>query len=124
MPSRSLNASKRNSRNLSILGGHEVFTTVSIGITYSTLDYQQPEDMLRDADTAMYRAKSLGTGRYGVFSQEMHATALSILQIETDLRRAVERQEFLLHYQPIVSLENGQLCGFEALVRWQHPNEG
>jgi diguanylate cyclase (GGDEF)-like protein/PAS domain S-box-containing protein len=106
------------------LSGHEVFTTVSIGIAHSASGYEHPEDMLRDADTAMYRAKSLGTSRHEVFDKAMHSNALGLLQLETDLRRAVEREEFLVHYQPIVALENGKLHGFEALVRWEHPEQG
>lgn len=106
------------------LAGHEVFTTVSIGIAPSTLGYDLPQDMLRDADTAMYRAKTQGKARYKVFNQPMHAMALTRLQLENDLRRALERQEFQLHYQPIVSLRTGLLSGFEALVRWQHPIRG
>ena len=106
------------------LSGQEVFTTVSIGIAHSTLGYDQPEDMLRDADTAMYRAKALGTARHEIFDKAMHSNALSLLQMETDLRRAVEREEFFIHYQPIVALETGALKGFEALVRWQHPEQG
>ena len=106
------------------LGGHEVFTTVSIGITPSTTGYERPEDVLRDADTAMYRAKSLGKSRHEVFDKEMHADAVSLLHLETDLRRALDRQEFAAHYQPIVSLETGRLEGFEALLRWHHPEHG
>ena len=106
------------------LGGHEVFTTVSIGIAPSTTGYDRPEDLLRDADTAMYRAKTLGKTRHEVFDKAMHARAMNLLQLETDLRRAVERQEFFIQYQPIVSLESGKLHGFEALVRWQHPERG
>ena len=106
------------------LGGHEVFTTVSIGIAPSTIGYDRPDDILRDADTAMYRAKSLGKARHEVFDKTMHARAVNLLQLETDLRRAVERQEFLLYYQPIVVLETGEICGMEALIRWQHPEHG
>jgi diguanylate cyclase (GGDEF)-like protein/PAS domain S-box-containing protein len=106
------------------LSGQEVFTTLSIGVAHSALGYEQPEDMLRDADTAMYRAKARGTARHEVFDKTMHSQALSLLQMETDLRRAVERQEFLVHYQPIVTLETGRLRGFEALVRWHHPEQG
>ena len=106
------------------LCGREVFTTVSIGIAPSTLGYAQPEDVLRDADTAMYRAKSLGKARYALFDKAMHSRAVDILQLETDLRRAVERGEFVAHYQPIVSLENFSVAGFEALARWQHPERG
>ncbi|MGB7925107.1 MAG: EAL domain-containing protein [Pyrinomonadaceae bacterium] len=106
------------------IGGHEVFTTVSIGIAPSITGYERAEDMLRDADTAMYRAKSLGKTRHEVFDKAMHARAMTQLQLETDLRRAVDRQEFFLNYQPIVSLETGAIKGFEALIRWQHPEQG
>ncbi|WP_414517804.1 EAL domain-containing protein [Nostoc sp. PCC 9305] len=107
------------------LDGQEVFTTASIGIALSsTVDYDQPENLLRDADTAMYRAKALGKARYELFNQEMYTKALVRLQLENDLRRAIERQEFQLYYQPIVSLTNGRLIGFEALIRWQHPERG
>ncbi|WP_428850695.1 EAL domain-containing protein [Nostoc sp. CmiVER01] len=107
------------------LDGQEVFTTASIGIALSsTLDYDQPENLLRDADTAMYRAKALGKARYELFNQEMYIKALVRLQLENDLRRAIERHEFQLYYQPIVSLANGKLSGFEALLRWNHPERG
>ena len=106
------------------LVGHEVFTTASIGIALSSADYHRPEDLLRDADTAMYRAKKLGKARYEVFEQSMHARAMDLLGLERDLRGAVERGELFLQYQPIVSLDTGALRGFEALVRWQHPERG
>ncbi|HEV7377977.1 MAG TPA: EAL domain-containing protein, partial [Pyrinomonadaceae bacterium] len=106
------------------LNGHDVFTTVSIGIAPSSIGYDQPDDILRDADTAMYRAKSLGKARHEVFDKAMHAVAMNLLQLETDLRRAIDRQEFFLQYQPIVALDGFNLCGFEALVRWQHPERG
>ena len=105
------------------LGGQEVFTTVSIGIA-SGAAYEKPEDILRDSDTAMYRAKEMGRARYEVFDTELHARAVARLQLETDLRRALERQEFRVHYQPIVSLRLKRIAGFEALVRWQHPQKG
>ncbi|WP_166482768.1 EAL domain-containing protein [Scytonema sp. UIC 10036] len=107
------------------LDGQEVFATASIGITLSsTVDYNQPEDLLRDADTAMYRAKALGKARYELFNSDMYAHALARLQLETDLRRAIERQEFRVYYQPIVSLSSGSIVGFEALLRWEHPERG
>jgi len=102
----------------------DIFMNSSIGIVFGTQDYQQPEDILRDADTAMYRAKELGKGRYQVFDAEMHCRALERLQLEHDLRRALERQEFAVYYQPIVSLETDLVCGFEALIRWIHPSRG
>ena len=106
------------------LSGREVFTTVSLGIAPSATGYERAEDILRDADTAMYRAKSAGKARYEIFDRAMHARAINLLQMETDMRRALEREEFLIHYQPIVALENFRLRGFEALVRWQHPERG
>jgi diguanylate cyclase (GGDEF)-like protein/PAS domain S-box-containing protein len=106
------------------LSGREVFTTVSMGIAPSTTGYERAEDILRDADTAMYRAKSLGKARYVIFDKAMHARAINLLQLETDMRRALERGEFGIHYQPIVALEDFHLRGFEALVRWQHPERG
>ncbi|MCA1593901.1 MAG: EAL domain-containing protein [Acidobacteria bacterium] len=106
------------------LDGHEVFTTLSIGIAPSSTGYDDPEDILRDADTAMYRAKTLGKARHEVFDKAMHAFAVNLLQLETDLRKALDRREFFVLYQPIVSLDNFRLCGFEALVRWQHPERG
>lgn len=106
------------------LGGHEVFTTTSIGIALSTTVYDQPEDLLRDADIAMYRAKALGKARYEIFDPVMHTQALILLQVENDLRRAIERQEFRIYYQPIVELQTGIVIGFEALLRWQHPSQG
>jgi len=107
-----------------LLGGKEVFTSVSIGIALSTSAYENPEDILRDADTAMYRAKSLGKARYEVFDADMRAGVMARLQLETDLRRALERGEFQNFYQPIVALDSGEIAGFEALSRWQHPTRG
>ena len=106
------------------LGGHEVFTTASIGIALGETGYEQPEDILRDADTAMYRAKESGKARFEVFDTSMHARASNLLRLENDLRRALEREEFRVCYQPIVALETGHIAGFEALVRWQHPERG
>lgn len=107
-----------------ILGGKEVFTSVSIGIALSSSAYDEPEDMLRDADTAMYRAKSLGKARFEVFDADMRASVMARLQLETDLRGALERGEFRNFYQPIVSLDSGRIVGFEALLRWEHPTRG
>src|SRR5262249_28503446 len=106
------------------LGDYETFTTASIGIALSNSEYERPEDFLRDADTAMYHAKSLGKARHVIFDKGMHARAVNLLQLETDLRRAIDRREFFIEYQPIVSLATGKLNGFEALVRWQHPERG
>ncbi|MFN6540527.1 MAG: putative bifunctional diguanylate cyclase/phosphodiesterase [Nostoc sp. EkiNYC01] len=107
------------------LDGQEIFTTASIGIALSsTVNYEQPEDVLRDADTAMYRAKMLGRARYELFNSNMYANALAKLQLETDLRRAIERLELQVYYQPIVSLTSGSILGFEALLRWEHPERG
>jgi diguanylate cyclase (GGDEF)-like protein len=106
------------------ISGHEVFTTTSIGIALSSTGYDHPENMLRDADTAMYRAKAQGKACYEVFDKGMHTHAVYVLQMENDLRRAIEREELRVYYQPIVALDNGQLAGFEALIRWQHPVRG
>ena len=127
--------------------GHEVFTTASIGIVFSRGEvaatetggeshlYAHPEEFLRDADIAMYRAKALGKARYEVFNLAMHDQTISLLQLETDLRLAIfgkeelgaskdECSDFIVHYQPIVSIASGAIEGFEALVRWQHPVRG
>ena len=106
------------------LDGRDVFTSVSIGIAISSAEYEREVDLLRDADTAMYRAKEKGKSRYEVFDKSMHGKALAMLQLETDLRRAVERNEFRIFYQPVVSMNEGTILGFEALVRWQHPERG
>jgi diguanylate cyclase (GGDEF)-like protein len=104
--------------------GYEMFTTMSIGIAPSTILYQQASHVLRDADTAMYHAKAQGRNRYAVFDPEMQTQVTARLQLESDLRRAIETQEFCLYYQPIISLSTGSLRGFEALVRWNHPQRG
>lgn len=90
----------------------------------SPIKYERPEDLLRDADAAMYHAKALGKARHEVFDLSMHTRAVALLQLENDLRRGVERHEFRLYYQPIVSLTNGNITGFEVLLRWQHPQRG
>ena len=106
------------------LGGAEVTTSASMGIVTSSMSHDQPEQILRSADMAMYRAKAAGRARYELFDRAMHSDALARLQLETDLRRAVELAEFRLHYQPVVSLRTGRVTGFEALVRWEHPERG
>ncbi len=106
------------------LGDRDVFTSASIGITFARSAASTPDALLRDADTAMYRAKELGPARYQIFDEGMHARAVALLQLETDLRRALERDEFVVHYQPVLDLEQDRLTGFEALVRWEHPQKG
>ena len=106
------------------VGTQEVFTAVSIGIALSSDGRLSPEDMLRDADTAMYRAKASGRARYEIFDQGMHTQAVMQLKVENDLRRAVERGELIVEYQPIVRLTDGRVVSCEALMRWQHPERG
>jgi diguanylate cyclase (GGDEF)-like protein len=106
------------------LESREVVVSVSVGVVMGDARYQRAEDMVRDADTAMYRAKDRGKARCEIFDMSMRAAAEERLLIESDLRRAIERDEFRVHYQPIVALSDQQLCGFEALVRWQHPARG
>lgn len=105
--------------------GREIFTTMSIGIVMSnTADYTRPEELLRDADTAMYHAKERGKACHVTFDSTMHAKATAALWIETELRRAVEQNDFVVYYQPIISVEENKITGFEALVRWQHAERG
>jgi diguanylate cyclase (GGDEF)-like protein/PAS domain S-box-containing protein len=106
------------------LKGQEVFTSVSIGIVLVRSGYQSAEELLRDAETAMNRAKNAGRCRYQIFDPRMHAQSVALLQVEADLRRAIERQEFVLHYQPIISLPTGKITSVEALIRWQNPERG
>jgi len=107
-----------------LLNGHEVFVTASIGIADSLAGYQHAEDMMRDAETALHSAKEGGRARFEIFDGSMRRRAVSRLKLETDLRRALERDELRLHYQPIVDLRTGAVAGFEGLVRWQHPSRG
>ncbi len=106
------------------IGSQEVFPTASIGIALYNPNYQSPEEILRDADTAMYSAKALGKGRYEIFDANMRANTIARLQLETELRRGIERKEFEVYYQALVSLETGRIWGFEALVRWKHSTRG
>ncbi|HEY9607258.1 MAG TPA: EAL domain-containing protein [Allocoleopsis sp.] len=106
------------------LEGSEVFMTLSIGIAIGKIGEEKPEDLLRDANIAMHRAKAQGKTCYEVFDSSMHELVVDRLQLETDMRRAIERQEFRVYYQPIVSLSQRKITGFEALLRWQHPQRG
>jgi len=106
------------------LWGHQVFTSTSIGVTTSRMNYENSADVLRDADTAMYRAKATGGSTYTIFDAAMRVRVVSLLQMEGDLRRAVDHNEFRVFYQPIVTLATGNAVGYEAVVRWQHPERG
>ncbi|MFL9457017.1 MULTISPECIES: EAL domain-containing protein [Nostocales] len=106
------------------LNGSEVFTSASIGIAVGTNRYDEPANVLRDADTALYHAKEQGKSGHVVFDTVMYEQAVALLQLETQLRWAIERQELRVYYQPIVSVSTGAITGFEALVRWQHPQQG
>jgi diguanylate cyclase (GGDEF)-like protein len=106
------------------ISSHDLFISASIGIVLGHSHYQRGADLVRDADIAMYRAKSRGKARYAIFQPTMHAKALQRLYLEEDLRRALEHQEFCLYYQPLLSLADMNLVGFEALLRWQHPQHG
>ncbi|MDQ1539910.1 MAG: hypothetical protein QOH29_636, partial [Actinomycetota bacterium] len=106
------------------VGGHEIVVTASIGIASSITGHETAEDVLRDADTAMYRAKADGKGTHATFDTGMHARAVSRLQIETELRHALDADELRLHYQPIISIDSGKTVAVEALVRWEHPTRG
>ena len=102
----------------------DVFTSLSIGIAFGGATVEEPEELLRSADTAMYRAKELGPARYQIYDQAMHTHAITLLQLETDLRLAIERGQFVVYYQPLVELTDDSVIGFEALVRWMHPERG
>ena len=107
-----------------VVGNKEVFTSTSIGIALSNPSYQHAEELIRDADTAMYRAKSSGKSRFEVFDADMRAIVMARLELETDLRHALGRGELRNYYQPIVALESGEIMGFESLMRWEHPTRG
>ena len=111
-------------RNALHLGEHEIFAPASIGIATSEVLYDRPQDVLRDADLARYRAKEKANSRIVLFEQSMHKEAVAILQVENDLRWALDREDVELLYQPIVFLKDGSLSGFEALIRWRRPEHG
>ncbi|MFS6620499.1 EAL domain-containing protein, partial [Staphylococcus aureus] len=106
------------------LGTREIFTSASIGIAMADAHYRQPEELLRDADSAMYHAKDGGRHRASLFDDGLRREALSLLRMEGDLRHALARHEFVPFYQPIVSLADGRVTGYEALLRWNHPERG
>ncbi|HEX5884402.1 MAG TPA: bifunctional diguanylate cyclase/phosphodiesterase, partial [Pyrinomonadaceae bacterium] len=106
------------------LHNHEAVTTASIGVALGANNYSEAEDVIRDADTAMYRAKEQGKACYEIFNTAMHTRAVTLLRLESDFRRALENRELCVYYQPIVSIASGELHGFEALVRWRHPERG
>ncbi|MDA0240300.1 MAG: EAL domain-containing protein [Proteobacteria bacterium] len=106
------------------LAGREIVSNASIGVALSSLGYDNPDDMIRDADIAMYQAKNDGRARHVVFEKGMHVRAVTQLEMETDLRQAIDREEFSLAYQPVVDITSERIIGFEALIRWNHPEHG
>ncbi|MFH0975007.1 MAG: EAL domain-containing protein [Spirochaetota bacterium] len=118
---------ERIHKNLSLpllIEGHEIIPSASIGIALSSHDYTKPEDIIRDANTAMYKAKAEGTSRYVIFNNTMNKQAIKLLELENNLQYALASKEFCIYYQPIVSFDTGRIAGFEALLRWQHPKRG
>lgn len=115
---------QRNLSNQFKINSSDVFITASIGIVFGSEDYSSPEDIIRDADTVLHKAKSIGRAKYEFFNKEMHQKAMQILNLETDLRRAIDKNELEIYYQPIIHLESGKMAGLEALVRWKHPEKG
>ena len=106
------------------LDGNEIYAPASFGIVIDSGEYERPEDIIRDADTAMHHAKDKGRAQFQVFDPQLHANIRELHQMETDLRKSIDRNEFVLHYQPIVSMASGAIIGFEALIRWNHPERG
>jgi diguanylate cyclase (GGDEF)-like protein len=111
-------------RNPFSIAGHEVFIGASIGVAVPQAEDEGVEELLRNADVAMYEAKDSGKGRFVAFAPEMHEAAVERMQMEADLQRAIKRGEFVVHYQPIIELQSGRVTGMEALVRWEHPTKG
>jgi EAL domain-containing protein (putative c-di-GMP-specific phosphodiesterase class I) len=107
-----------------VIGREEIFISVSIGIALGAITYRSPEEILRDADIAMYRAKAEGKSRYALFDSMMYRRVVEVVELEGDLRRALDRGELTMYYQPIISLKEGRVVGFEALMRWNHPRRG
>ena len=101
-----------------------MFTSASVGITLGERRYRKAEELLRDADVAMYRAKAHGRQRFEIFDERLHREALQLLELESDLRHAIQRDEFEPHFQPIVDLRDGRVLGYESLLRWRHPRRG
>jgi len=106
------------------LAAKELFTSTSIGVAIASPQYRRPEELLRDADSAMYRAKAEGRHRYALFDDGLRQQAVTLLEVENDLRRGLTRGEFEPHYQPIVRLADNKVVGYEALMRWRHPERG
>ncbi len=107
-----------------LIDNGEVYISASVGIALSSTGYRSADEILRDADISMYRAKAAGRNRYEIFDREMHKSAVALLKLEMDLRRAVQEGNFVMYYQPIVALGRGRMVGFEGLVRWRHPERG
>ena len=126
-PSDAVRVAERLQQAVSVpfdVDGHTIFPSASIGIAVSSSIHGSGADLIRDADIAMYRAKSSGGGQCAVFDTTMHQSAVERLQLETDMRQAFDAHEFRLYYQPIVSIAERRIVGFEALIRWQHPTRG
>ncbi len=126
-PAYTVNVAERIREKLAVpldIKGHKIFTSISIGIAVGSEGYERPEQVLRDADIAMYEAKGRGNASYEIFDIKLHANILDRMQLVDDLRGAVDNKELTLYYQPIIDLNTQQLTGFEALVRWNHPTRG
>jgi len=107
-----------------VIEGRDIFIAVSVGGTTSLMEYNNPEEILRDSDIAMYRAKDAGGSKFQLFDSEMHKELVDLLELQTSVQMAVHKEELILHYQPVISLLSGQIVGFEALVRWNSPEKG